>query len=692
MTANLTKAFGNLQRNIERMNSLSVPLMFAGGFGAKAVYDFEKIGNAVQAVTDLTDEQRKSLEDYAKQLNALFPYNNAEIMKAAFELARAGLNTDQVIGALKETLNLGLAGDIELQRAADIATNAIMAFGLKMGTTEEVAASLRRVVDNLAYAANKSNTDVSLMGDTFKYVAPMARAAGLAIEDVSAAAMIMANNGIKGAEAGVALRSALVRMVRPTKPMMAALAGLNLDLGEFVKKARDVTASDVVSFLNVEGIDAKPMSKAIQKLLDDKELQAAPDQLLQRIVDVVTDGLGSDSAVDRSKLSEAVSEALTVAGSQVDLKGFIKALQDRGATLGDIAKIFDQRQGARLMTLLFGDMFAAADDVVKNATGSANKMSETRQKGIVGAWARLTASWENLFVTIGKSGVAEAAAQMFDNMAAAIDRLAAVSPEALKFGTYALGALMVLGPLGLVLRGVVGFFGSIAAACQLIAAGAGGVVAVFRAAMGLAGATAAGAAATAAGGASAAGGAAAAADAASKGGGFLSKALKFGGWLYAGYEAASYLKDGTEAAIARQAETNARVDKLAEAVKRSRTEPVKPGAYYGKDFTFGAFGGFRTPDKAPAASDTFVNAPTAMKRSEASMKALPAAMEKVGLEGGKSMVDGLDAAFDDILKKGLLTAQRLREAFSFMARPNVVMPSVAGGVRGVQADTGLGTE
>lgn len=432
-------------------SSVTTPLGLIGGFGFNAAYQFEKTANAVQAVGSLTDDQMASLRAYVKELNSAFPYTNAEIMKASEELSKAGFNFEQMRGSLRSTLNLGLAGDIGLKESADIATNILTAMNLPRSTAEEASRSLAAVSDNLAYAANRSNTDVRLMGETFKYVGPMARAAGLDINDVAAASMIMANNGIKGSEAGVAMRSALVRMVKPTKPMIAALARLNINLGDFVKGTREVTSADIISSLGVDGIDASGSKRAIDQILKNPKLQAAPEKMIAELTKAVSRSLGSDSVVDKDKLSDSISTALTAAGSQVDLAGFFKALKERGANLPDVANIFDARQGARLITLLFeGDLAGAAAEVAKNSQGIADQMSATRMKGIVGEVAALSAALENLSTTIGESGVLRDIGRGLAAISDGLQSLSKQNPTLLRFATWGLMATAALGPFLLV--------------------------------------------------------------------------------------------------------------------------------------------------------------------------------------------------------------------------------------------------
>ncbi|KAB2669028.1 phage tail tape measure protein [Ochrobactrum sp. LMG 5442] len=521
MVSDVGKQTQVLKRNLHNMTTgLSMPAGFLTFFGARAVYDFEKTSNALQAVTDITDEQRKSIQNYAKELNELFPATNSEIMKGAYELGRAGFKYDQIMGSMKGMLNLALAGDIAIKESSDIATNILTAMRLPMKTVEQASDSLTRVNDALAYSASNSNTDVRMMGETFKYVGPMAAAAGMSIEQVAAASMVMARNGIRASEAGVAMRSALVRMVRPTKPMLQALSRLNVDIDKFVKGGRQISAQDVISSLAVDGIDASSFSKQIEQVLNDPSLNTSLSKLSAKLTEIIG---GDGSAVDKSKLAETITDVLTAAGSEVDFFGFIRALREKGADLGDIARIFDARQGSRLITLLAGDLDKALSDVEKNSKGATDRMAKTMMKGIVGDWAEFEASVENLFVSIAESGVLKTASEAFKLAADGLKSLAQSNPKLLEFGTYALMIAGVLGPIALVGGGVISFFTSLLAMLLLVTKVGRGALGVAGAAMGISGA----AGATGAGAAAA--GAAAGAGAASKGSSLLGKAAKGAG-------------------------------------------------------------------------------------------------------------------------------------------------------------------
>jgi hypothetical protein len=490
MAANVGAAASSLSRNVNRMaTSVSVPAGFLTFFGAKSVYDFEKFKNTMQAVSGMTGDQADNVKKLALALNSTVPFDASEIMAAAVELGKAGMDYDKIMGTLGGTLNLAAAGGLDLANAAEIAVNVMTSMRLPMKNIDQAQESMTRAADVLSYAANKSTTDVRLMGETFKYVGPIAAASGLSIEDVAAAAMVMANNGIKGAEAGVAMRSALVRMVKPTKPMLAALERLNVNLNDFVKSGRQISAQDIIGSLAPDGIEAGQFAAQIDAALKDPTLKGSVTAMTARLTDIIG---GDGSIIDKSVLAQSISDALTAAGSEVDWNGFLTALRQHGATMADIVNIFDARQGSRLQAVLAGDLLGTRADVLKNAPGSTDKTRQIMMQGVVGDWNALRSSLQNLFIAIADSGVMKTASTVFQSMADGLKRLAEVNPELLRFGTYAVLLLGALAPAGLLLGGIAGIFGTIAASARLIAASATGIIGVFRAAAGLGASAAAG--------------------------------------------------------------------------------------------------------------------------------------------------------------------------------------------------------
>ncbi len=452
MSRGLSRMGKGLRAASYNATGLSAPMGIAGGIAARAIYDYEKAGNKMQAFGLLMEDQRKELEKYAQALNKDFPFTNKDILRAAQELFRAGLTYEQSMGALRGSLNLALAGDIDVKEATDIATNIMTAMKLPMETFDQVQASLLRVNDALAYAATNSNTDVKLMGDTFRYVAPLAAAAGMELEEVTALSMELARAGIKGSEAGVALRSALVRMAKPTKPMLAAFERLNVNIKDFIQYRKDLDANSVIGSLMASGYDLEDMRSELEGILSEKTLQGAPARMVAALTDAIVASMG-DEAV-REDIANVVTDAVTAGAQRVDLVSLLTTLRDKGATITDISQIFDVRMGSRLAAILHNDLVGAISDVKKNYRGVAAEMSRIQMQGIVGSLARIFAALENFSIRLAKSGVLDTVGESFDRISEAVDRLSQTNPRVLELATYSTMALVALAPMGLALSGL----------------------------------------------------------------------------------------------------------------------------------------------------------------------------------------------------------------------------------------------
>jgi Phage-related minor tail protein len=403
------------------LSAATLPMSLLAATGAKAVYDFEKAGNAVRAVTEMTREQRLEIEKLARAQKYFAP---DDAMQSALELAKTGFNHEQIKGTLEGAMKLALAGDVAAQTATDIVTNVLTSMKLPMETAGQAASSMKRVGDVFAYTANKTNTDVEKLGETFKFTSNMAATAGLDVETLAAAAGKMANEGIRGSEAGVALRSALIRLVRPTKPALAALDRLGISVGEFVKQSKTADAGSIVRSLRSSGINADGAAKAIQKILDDPTAKFDVTATVAKISDALVKGLGEGGgAMDRDVLAEKITDALIGSADKIDFVGFLRKLKEKGAGPGELASIFQLQHTSRMGSLLSGSLVEAIDDVRKNAPGYNDRAVALRLEGIVGEVKRLEASWKNLLLTLGKTGVIDGVTAELERFSTSLDKI-----------------------------------------------------------------------------------------------------------------------------------------------------------------------------------------------------------------------------------------------------------------------------
>ena len=184
---------------------------------------FESVMSKVEALSGATQFQMMGLSEAAKQLGATTAFSASEVGNAFTYMAQAGWGTSDMLKGIAPILNLAAADGLDLATTSDIVTDSLTAFGLTAGDTA-------MYTDVLATAAAASNTNVAMMGESFKYAAPVAGALGYNVKDVSVAIGLMANAGIKGSQAGTALRGVLSRMAKPTKETQKAMNALGVSL------------------------------------------------------------------------------------------------------------------------------------------------------------------------------------------------------------------------------------------------------------------------------------------------------------------------------------------------------------------------------------------------------------------------------------------------------------------------------
>lgn len=190
-------------------------------FSFKSGMDFEAQMSKVAAISGASADDMQKLTDAAKKMGATTKFSATQSAQALEYMAMAGWKTDQMVSGLPGIMNLAAASGEDLGAVSDIVTDALTAFGLK-------ASDATHFADVLAKASSSSNTNVGLMGETFKYVAPVAGTLGYSIEDTAVAIGLMANSGIKGEQAGTALRGVLTNLAEPSDKVAGYMDALGI--------------------------------------------------------------------------------------------------------------------------------------------------------------------------------------------------------------------------------------------------------------------------------------------------------------------------------------------------------------------------------------------------------------------------------------------------------------------------------
>ena len=194
-----------------------------GTAATKVGMDFEASMSNVAAISGATGNELQALTAKAQEMGAKTKFSASESADAFSYMAMAGWKTVDMLDGIEGIMNLAAASGEDLATVSDIVTDALTAMGLQASDSAHFA-------DVLAAASSNSNTNVAMMGETFKYAAPLAGALGYNIEDLAQAIGLMANSGIKGGQAGTSLRSILTRLADPPKDCAAAMEEYGISL------------------------------------------------------------------------------------------------------------------------------------------------------------------------------------------------------------------------------------------------------------------------------------------------------------------------------------------------------------------------------------------------------------------------------------------------------------------------------
>ena len=310
------------------------------GLSIKTAMDFEQGMAKVKAITNSDDQAMQQLTNTARQLGRDTKFSATESAQAMTYLGMAGWNSEQIISGMPGLLDLAAASGEDLGRTADIISDDLTAFGMSADQAGHMA-------DVFAAASTSSNTNVSMLGETMKYAAPVAGALGYSLEDVSIAAGLMANAGVKGEMAGTSLRSIMTRMIDPPKDAAQAMEQLG------------------ITMTNADGT-MRPFGSVINELRTKMQGLSQEERAQMASAIAGTDSLSGFMALinaspgDVEKLSNAINNSdgaakrmadtmnNTAQGSLLALKSAVQDLEITmgGALLGTLRGIMDTLRGA----------------------------------------------------------------------------------------------------------------------------------------------------------------------------------------------------------------------------------------------------------------------------------------------------------------------------------------------------------
>ena len=303
-------------------NAITKVVDTVGSIGTAAVkvgMNFEAEMSKVASISGATGDEFQKLIDKAKEMGSKTKFSATESAQAMEYMAMAGWKTQDMVDGLKGIMDLAAASGEDLATTSDIVTDALTAFGLKASDSTHFA-------DVLAKASSNANTNVAMMGETFKYVAPVAGALGYSVEDCSVAIGLMANSGIKASQAGTSLRQMLSRMAKPTDEAQAAMDKLGVSLTD---SAGNMKSLDTVMGDLRNGF--KGLSKAEQTQL---AASLAGQEAMSGLLAIVNASDGDFDKLKNSIYNCKDAAANMAAVAQDNLAGQITSLKSKAEGLG----------------------------------------------------------------------------------------------------------------------------------------------------------------------------------------------------------------------------------------------------------------------------------------------------------------------------------------------------------------------
>lgn len=314
--------------------------------------NYEKELNKARAIGSLSAEDTARQDKLYKRLGAETEYSSSEAARTGVAMSRAGFNTTQIEQGLPAIMDMATASDMGLEQTASILGDTMNAFGLD-------ATQMGHAADVLAKSANIANTDVALLGETFKYVAPSAKTLGISMEEVGAMAGIMADAGIKGTMGGTALREMMSSMAAPTSEAEKAMKKLGL-------QTKDADGN----MLNMQSI-LKNLNKAMKGMGSAEKLGYLNDIAGKRGGTALMSLVDS---IDTGKLQGKLNSVMDSGGYAQDTAAIM-----REGIIGAYNRLKSAIEGVGL-ALVTGDMkkeFAAqVDSMAKWVGGVAKWISE----------------------------------------------------------------------------------------------------------------------------------------------------------------------------------------------------------------------------------------------------------------------------------------------------------------------------
>ena len=449
---------------------VTAPVAAAGAAIVKTAGDFEQQMAKVSGIAQAYGGDLDSLKEKALELSEKTQFSATEIAQAYEYMGMAGWNTNQILAGTPGILDLATASGEDLSRVSDIVTDGLTAFGMQAEDTS-------RFVNVLAEAARSSNTNVNLMGESFKYVGPVAGAMGYSIEDVATALGLRANSGIKGSMAGTSLRNMLQRMAKPTKESQMAMDRLGLSLTD--SSGNMLSFGEIMDQLRGSMGEINMPLAEYNRQLDELDAMLEDGTLTQKKYDDALEELNKEAfgaeGAEKARAAAMLGGTRAMAG----LMAISEATEEDYKNLKDAIKgssdVMVKTADGSVKKL--NDALQDGDEILEEYDGTAAAMAGTMNDTANVQMKQFTNQLQNLGIQFGET-VLPMLSKVIDKLSELLDKFKDLTPEQqemiVKFALIA----AAIGPVLTVLGTLISTIGTLLTAIPSIG-GAIGTVATF---------------------------------------------------------------------------------------------------------------------------------------------------------------------------------------------------------------------
>ena len=395
---------------------ITTPIIGAGAAAVKTTADFDSSMSKVSAVSGAVGKDFEALRSKAREMGATTKFSASDAADAMNYMAMAGWKTEDMLGGISGIMNLAAASGEDLATTSDIVTDALTAFG-------KSAEDSGRLADIMAAASSNANTNVAMMGESFKYVAPVAGAMGYTMEDTALAIGLLANSGIKAGQGGTALRTMLTNLAKPTDDIKYKMnqLGISLEDGEGnMYSLREVMGQLRESFSNIRmPADEFQSSMAdIQSKFDEGKI--SEDEYVDATSELMKQAYGAEGAL-KAEAAATIAGKTGMAGllaivgsSEEDFNKLANAIDNSNGTAEEMAKVMQDNLNGQITILLSAlqELAISVGDIlmpklrefvtkVQDIVDKFNKLTNEQKENLI-RWIALAAAIGPVLLIVGK--------------------------------------------------------------------------------------------------------------------------------------------------------------------------------------------------------------------------------------------------------------------------------------------------